>query len=297
MSVNKKGLGRSFESLIPTDLLDESFDPTADQDGKVSDLRTIKITEVYADAEQPRRLFDPEAMQELTASIREHGIIQPLVVAPRAAGGYTIVAGERRWRAAGDAGLEKVPVIIRTLTAQHKLELSIIENVQRRDLTAIETATAYAKLRDQFNLTVEEIGERVGGKSVSAVRNTLRLLKLPYSAKEAIADGQLTEGQVRPLIGVDEKIVDKLIPQIIKEHWSARQVEQAIASMKGDEKKSVPKKVVSVKPVSDATLKQLEKQVGSKVKVTTSPTGTGAISLRFRSLEERERLIEFLKNR
>ncbi len=295
--MNKKGLGRSFESLIPTDLLDESFDPTADQDGKVSDLRTIKITEVYADAEQPRRLFDPEAMQELTASIREHGIIQPLVVAPRAAGGYTIVAGERRWRAAGDAGLEKVPVIIRTLTAQHKLELSIIENVQRRDLTAIETATAYAKLRDQFNLTVEEIGERVGGKSVSAVRNTLRLLKLPYSAKEAIADGQLTEGQVRPLIGVDEKIVDKLIPQIIKEHWSARQVEQAIASMKGDEKKSVPKKVVSVKPVSDATLKQLEKQVGSKVKVTTSPTGTGAISLRFRSLEERERLIEFLKNR
>lgn len=297
MSVNKKGLGRSFESLIPTDLLDESFDPTADQDGKVSDLRTIKITEVHADAEQPRRLFDPEAMQELTASIREHGIIQPLVVAPRASGGYTIVAGERRWRAAGDAGLEKVPVIIRTLTAQHKLELSIIENVQRRDLTAIETATAYAKLRDQFNLTVEEIGERVGGKSVSAVRNTLRLLKLPYSAKEAIADGQLTEGQVRPLIGVDEKIVDKLIPQIIKEHWSARQVEQAIASMKGDEKKSVPKKVVSVKPVSDATLKQLEKQVGSKVKVTTSPTGTGAISLRFRSLEERERLIEFLKNR
>lgn len=258
--MSKKGLGRSFESLIPTDLLDESFDPTADQDGKVSDLRTIKITEVHADAEQPRQLFDAEAMNELVASIREHGIIQPLVVAPRAAGGYTIVAGERRWRAAGEAGLEKVPVIIRTLTAQHKLELSIIENVQRRDLTAIETATAYAKLRDQFNLTPEQIGERVGGKSASAVRNTLRLLKLPHSAKSAIADGQLTEGQVRPLIGVDEAIVDSLIPQIIKERWSARQVEQAVAAMKDGQKKAAPKKAVA-DPISEKTLKQLEKQL------------------------------------
>jgi ParB family transcriptional regulator, chromosome partitioning protein len=292
----KKGLGRSFESLIPTELLDESFDVTIGQDDKVSDLRLIKFSEIHPDPDQPRQHFDEEALIELSQSIKEHGIIQPLVVTPDAKGGYIIVAGERRYRASQLIGLDRLPVLVRTLTDQHKLELSIIENVQRRDLTAIETATAYAKLRDQFNLTLEQIGVRVGGRSVSTISNTLRLLRLPYSAKEALADNQISEGQARPLIGVDTVLVDRLVPQIIAEKWSAREVERAVSSLRGTEvtgKKALPKKS-SLAPVEKKVLDHLEKTVGTKVKIVTTPTGSGSIALKFKSIEERQRLIDLL---
>lgn len=137
----KKGLGRGFASLIPDELLDESFDPTSSQDEQVSDLRTIKVSEIQPDPEQPRRSFDQKALEQLAASIREHGILQPIVVVVKA-GSYTIVAGERRWRAAKLAELDKIPAIVRTLSDQHKLELSLIENLQRRNLNPLETATA-----------------------------------------------------------------------------------------------------------------------------------------------------------
>ena len=198
----KKGLGRGFDSLIPTELLDESFDPTAQQDDQVSDLRHIKLDEIAADPDQPRRHFDEEALSELAESIKEHGILQPIVVTPKG-GKYQIVAGERRYRAALRAGLAKVPALVRTLSNQHKLELSLIENLQRRDLNVLETATAYLKLRDQFNLTLDQIGQRVGGKSVSTISNTLRLLRLPESVRSALADGRLREGQARPLINLE----------------------------------------------------------------------------------------------
>src|SRR6478736_2043098 len=211
----KKGLGGSFSSLIPDDLLDESFDPSAEDDNKVSDLRTIKLSLITPDPDQPRRHFDETGLAELTASIAAHGVLQPIVVVPQKDGTYQIVAGERRYRASKAAGKTTIPALVRTLSAQHKLELSLIENIQRRDLNPLETATAYAKLRDQFNLTLEEIGTQVGGKSVSAISNTLRLLKLPQAVKEAVAKGELTEGQARPLIGVDEAVVKGVLPIII----------------------------------------------------------------------------------
>ena len=133
----KKGLGRGFDSLIPTELLDESFDPTAQQDSKVSDLRHIKVSEISADPNQPRRHFDEVALSELASYIQQHGILQPIVVVPKA-GGYMVVAGERRWRAAIQAGLSTIPSLVRTLSDQHRLELSLIENLQRRDLNINE---------------------------------------------------------------------------------------------------------------------------------------------------------------
>ena len=166
---SKKGLGRGFASLIPTELLDESFDPTAAQDDQVSELRHIRLVDIEANPDQPRRTFDDDALEDLSASIREHGILQPIVVTPYN-GGFQIVAGERRYRAAKRAGLEKIPTIVRTLSDQHKLELSLIENLQRRDLNVLETATAYLKLRDQFSLTLEQIGKRVGGRLPKARR-------------------------------------------------------------------------------------------------------------------------------
>ena len=156
-----KGLGRGFESLIPTDLVNEEFDPTSSEDAKVSKLVELKITEVVRDEEQPRKEFAKEALEELANSIREHGVLQPIVVVKKG-DTYQIVAGERRWRASQLAEKETIPAIVRTLDAQNKLELSIIENAQREDLSPIELATAYAKLKEQFNLKNEEIGRRVG---------------------------------------------------------------------------------------------------------------------------------------
>ena len=159
--MSMKGLGRGFESLIPTDLVDDEFDPTASEDKKSSDLKELKIADIIRDEEQPRRDFDEEAINALAASIKEHGVLQPIVVT-KEDGKYKIVAGERRWRASKVAGLKTIPAIVRTLDSQNRLELSIIENAQREDLNAIELATAYAKLKNQFNLSTEDIAAKVG---------------------------------------------------------------------------------------------------------------------------------------
>ena len=255
-----KGLGRGFSSLIPTDLIDDEFDPTAEADAKVSKLIEVDIEKISRDEGQPRKNFSEESLAELAASIKEHGVIQPLVVIEEN-GKYIIVAGERRWRAAKMAGLSKLPVIVRTLDSQNRLELSIIENAQREDLNPIELATAYAKLKNQFNMTVSEIAERVG-KSESAVINTMRLLNLPEDAKKAMVEYGLSEGVMRPLITAESTVIEKAVPLIISEGWSARRVEQYIAA---NRKKS---SAVAVK--TDAQAKEetaLAEKYGVKVRV------------------------------
>lgn len=289
----KKGLGRGFDSLIPTELLDESFDPTAEQDDKVSELRQIKLSEITPDPDQPRRYFDEVALEELSASIIAHGILQPIVVTPKA-GGYLIVAGERRFRAAQMAGLTKIPALVRTLNAQHKLELSLIENLQRRDLNILETATAYLKLRDQFNLTLDQIGERVGGKSVSAISNTLRLLRLPESVRNALAEGKLREGQARPLVNLDPTVVEEILPQILKEEWSARKIEQFIVQIKKNlegAKKPIAK--METVPYRQDT-ERLTKRFRTNVQIKTNSRGAGSIVIKFKSDDEFRRIQELL---
>ena len=224
------GLGRGFESLIPTEFVDDDFDVTAKEDKKASNLTEVPITEIVRDEDQPRKEFALEALEALANSIKEHGVLQPLVVV-KEGDKYKIVAGERRFRASKMAGLEKVPVIIRTLEAQERLEISIIENAQREDLNAIEMATAYAKLKLQFNLSEAEIAERVG-KSKSAVVNTMRLLNLADNVKKAMVEHKLSEGVMRPLIGADEELVEKILPKIIEEGWTARRVEKEMAEKK-----------------------------------------------------------------
>jgi len=225
-----KGLGRSFESLIPTELIDEEFDPTATEDKKSSELKELKLDVIVRDENQPRRDFDKSALEALAASIKEHGVLQPIVVT-KEDGKYKIVAGERRWRAAKIAGLNKIPAIIRTLDSQNRLELSIIENAQREDLNAIELATAYAKLQNQFNLSTEDIAAKVG-KSEQTVHNTIRLLSLPDDAKKFMVKEHLTEGVMRPLVSRDEATIKKLLPKIAKEGWTARKVERYFAENK-----------------------------------------------------------------
>ena len=290
MSAKKPtGLGRGFASLIPTDVLDETFDPTADGE-QSSELRNIKHSDITPNPDQPRRHFDDEALEELAASIREHGIIQPLVVTPQG-GGYQIVAGERRWRAAGIAGLEKVPAIIRTLSEQHKLELALIENLQRRDLNPLETATAYLKLHNQFNLTYEEIGHRVGGKAVSTISNVLRLLQLPADAKQALVEGQISEGHARQLLALDDDAAKtQLLKLIIREGWSVRKTEQYVVGYKRGEIEDT-KQASAIKNTRQETdfTKSLSQRLSLPVVQKTTAKG-GQIIISYNSDDELEAL-------
>ena len=275
------GLGRGFESLIPTNLVEEEFDPTRREDAKVSKLVELPLDEIVRDEDQPRKQFSQESLQELADSIREHGVLQPLVVTKKG-GKYQIVAGERRWRASRLAGLKTVPVIVRTLDAQNKLELSIIENAQREDLNPIELATAYAKLKAQFNLSNEEIGKRVG-KSAASVINTMRLLKLPDEAKRAMQEHNLMEGPMRPLISASPELVHEILPKMIAEGWSARNVERYIADHKA--KSSV--KAVKVNRYL-AEEKRLGERLGVEVKIRgRSVTLSAKTDRKFRELLER----------
>ena len=272
------GLGRGFESLIPTNLVEEEFDPTRREDAKVSKLVELPLDEIVRDEDQPRKQFSQESLQELADSIREHGVLQPLVVTKKG-DKYQIVAGERRWRASRLAGLKTVPVIVRTLDAQNKLELSIIENAQREDLNPIELATAYAKLKAKFNLSNEEIGKRVG-KSAASVINTMRLLKLPDEAKRAMQEHNLMEGPMRPLISASPELVHEILPKMIAEGWSARNVERYIADHKA--KSSV--KAVKVNRYL-AEEKRLGEQLGVEVKIRgRSVTLSAKTDRKFREL-------------
>lgn len=229
----KKGLGRGFDSLIPTDVLDETFDPTAERDEQISELRYLRLDSIERDPEQPRQHFEERSLEELSLSIKEHGVVQPIIVAPQK-NGYVIVAGERRWRAAKLAGLEKIPSLVRTLSNQHKLELALIENLQRKNLNPLETATAYLKLKTQFNMSYEEVGKRVGGKSSGLINNYVRMLQLPDFAKEAVVNGQLTEGHARQILALqdDEDAQRLLMKHIIDDGWSVRKAEHFVVGYK-----------------------------------------------------------------
>ena len=278
-----KGLGRGFESLIPTDLVDEEFDLTASEDKTSSQLKQLKLDSIIRDEEQPRREFNQEALEALASSIKEHGVLQPIVVT-KEDGKYKIVAGERRWRAAKIAGLDKIPAIIRTLDSQNRLELSIIENAQREDLNAIELATAYAKLQTQFNLSTEEIGAKVG-KSEQSVNNTLRLLTLPDSVKKVMVKEKLTEGVMRPLVAKDEKTIKKVLPKIVKEGWTARQVERYVAMHKP---KSSTAAIKSIKQ------KKTEDALSAKFNATVV-INNQSLTFKCKSETDLENLIKILK--
>lgn len=287
-----KGLGRGFDSLIPTDLLDDDFDPTAQQDEKVSQLRDIPLSQITADPDQPRRRFDQDGLEELAESIKTHGVIQPVIVIAKD-NAYQLVAGERRWRASKLAGLKTIPALVRTLDSQNKLEVSLIENLQRTDLSAVETATAYLKLRDQFNLTLEEIGKRVN-KSGVAISNTMRLLKLPKIALEAIDEGNLTEGQARPLIGEEEAFIEEILPKIIEEGWSARKIEQYMVQVKAARAKQSEERPAQ-QVIEHSSLNRWRERLGTdNVNIRTNSRGAGQITIKFKNQAELEKIEKLL---
>lgn len=212
---------------------------------------------------QPRGVITPESLTELVDSIREQGILEPLVVAKTPAG-YQIIAGERRWRAARILGLTKVPVVVKETTPQGMLEMSIVENVQREDLNPIERAQAYKRLIDEYNLSVTEVARRVG-KSLPYISNTIRLLSLPDAVKDALAAGVITEGHVRPLISLgDSKLMLDLFKKILRENSTVRQTEEMARQVKGELQKKEPRAKQDRLwiPELDTMAKDIEKTTG-----------------------------------
>jgi ParB family transcriptional regulator, chromosome partitioning protein len=214
----RSGLGRGLGALIPTEVANEGG----------SSLLEVPVNSIVANNYQPRRHFDEEALASLTASVRELGVLQPVLVRPQAEGTYELIAGERRWRAAKRAGLQSIPAIVRSATDVASLEQALVENLHRQDLNALEEAAAYQQLIEDFNLTHDEVAVRVG-KSRSAVSNALRLFGLPPTIQRLVAEGQLSAGHARALLGTpDRGFQETLAKRAVTESLSVREVEEAV---------------------------------------------------------------------
>ncbi len=220
------GLGKGLSSLIPSQ---EAEEGTAD-----ATLREVPVSEITPNRHQPRRHFDEEALEELAASVKQLGVLQPILVRPSDDGGYELIAGERRWRAATRAGLTVIPAVIRTTDEQTSVEQALVENVQRQDLNPLEEAAAFQQLVDEFELSHEQVAERVG-KSRSAITNTLRLLGLPPSVQQLLMHGRISAGHARALLGTpDRGLQEALAKQAADEGWSVRAVEAEVRAASGD---------------------------------------------------------------
>jgi ParB family chromosome partitioning protein len=298
MADKKRGLGRGFDSLIPTQIVEEEFDITAQVDEKTGErkstdtLREVDPNLVDPNPHQPRTSFDQAELEALAASIRIHGILQPMVVT-QAGERYELVAGERRLRASKLAGMMTVPVIVRSFDEQQKMELALIENLQRSDLNPIETATAYRKLMDQFGLTHEGIGKQVG-KDRSTVANTLRLLNLPLEAKRAVSEGRISEGHARVVLTVaePEKQVE-LVDLIEKNNWTVRQAEEFARAFRGTTG-TKEKAEARIAQTNDLT-RTLGDYLGAKVSQVTTARG-GRLIIEYYSDEELDRIYRAIQH-
>jgi len=257
----KKALGRGLKALIPE---------TPRARAGFAELSTGRI---HPNPRQPRRRFEEEALEELAASIREHGILQPLLVSEDGEGGYLLLAGERRWRAARLAGLEKVPAVIREkVDNRRELEMALVENLQRRDLTPMEEARAFEELRRQEGLSQAEIAKRVGF-SRSAIANSLRLLRLPQELQEMVEDGRLSAGHARALISREEGLQRELAERVVSEGLSVRELEKILAGER--EAKRTPTKKAKIRrdPNLLEAEKKLESRLGVRVKIRETRRG------------------------
>jgi ParB family chromosome partitioning protein len=289
-SSSKRGLGRGFESLIPTQIVEAEFDVTA-APAEQSALREVAPNLIDPNPHQPRTEFQADQLEELAASIRVHGILQPLVVT-QTGERYELIAGERRLRASKLAGLKAVPVIVRSYDDQQKLELAIIENLQRADLNPIETATAYRKLMDQFGLTNEQVGQRVG-RDRSTVANTMRLLNLPLEVKRAVSEGKLSEGHARVVLSVTEPDKQLELAELIaKNGWTVRQAEEFARGFRG-QSGTKAKAEARLSSSSDYT-RALGDYLGTKVTQTYTAKG-GKLVIEYYSDEELDRIYQTIR--
>jgi ParB family chromosome partitioning protein len=279
-----KGLGKGFEALISNDF-DKSILLTAGDR-----IENIKPSAIQPSPYQPRRHFDEQALAELAASIKQYGVVQPLVVTPAAGGVYTLIAGERRWRASQIAKLTTVPAIVRTSAELEQLELALIENVQRVDLSPLETAISIERLHEQFSQSYELIATRLG-KAPSTINNTVRLLRLPEASQSALASGKISEGHARAILALktDTDAQSKLLALIVQHEWSVRQTERYVTSLKsgvGSGTKPA-ERVATETPATQA----LARRLGASVSIKRTARG-GRLELGFKTDDELQALLD-----
>lgn len=296
MAVKRNGLGKGLDSLIPNKTGNTSARSAADakKEEKINTTGEIlvKINEVEPNRDQPRKDFDEDALMELADSIKQFGILQPLLVQKKK-DYYEIIAGERRWRAAKIAGLKEVPVIVKEYTNQEIVEISLIENIQRENLNPIEEAMAYKRLLEEFNLKQDEVAERVS-KSRTAVTNSMRLLKLSERVQQMIVDDMISTGHARALLAIDDEEQQYLLAnRIFDEKLSVRETEKLVKALKNP-KKEVKKAKTEHMFVYENLEEQMKNVIGTKVSVMPRANGKGKIEIEYYSEEELERIYELI---
>lgn len=291
-----RGLGKGLDSLIPVGSAEGktkigiNSTPTAEEKPD----KMVKITMVEPNRDQPRHKFDEDALNELADSIKQYGIISPIIVQDRK-DHYEIIAGERRWRAAKIAGLKEIPVIIKNFTEQEIVEISLIENIQRENLNPIEEALAYKRLLTEFNLKQEEVAERVF-KSRTAVTNSMRLLKLADEVQQMIIDEKITTGHARSLITIEdtEKQIE-IAKKVVDEKLSVRDIEKLVKDLNKPKKEKKAAKQVKNEFIYQDIEEKLKQSFGTKVSVTAKEDGSGKIEIDFYSSDDLDRILDLLK--
>lgn len=290
MAVRKAGLGKGLDSLIPEHSVRRKAEKTEQKPEKNELL--LKITDIEPNREQPRKHFDEDALLELSDSIKQFGIIQPLIVQKKE-DHYEIIAGERRWRAAKMAGLKEVPAIIKSYTDREILEISLIENIQRENLNPIDEARAYKKLLTEFHLKQDEVAERVS-KSRTAVTNSMRLLKLDEKVQQMIVDDMISTGHARALLAIDDHEQQyELAVRVFDEKLSVRETEKLVKDIKNP-KKPKEKKVIEHAFVYTDLENRMKEVLGTKVSIAAKGNGKGKIEIEYYSDKELERMFDMI---
>jgi len=296
MADKKRGLGRGLSALLPGGP-PASVSPISAAPSRPRTYFAAGIEELYPSPEQPRRKFDDAKLAELADSIKVHGIIVPLVVRPRSNGGYFLIAGERRWRAAQRAGLHEVPVVVQDVEEGEALERALVENLQRADLGPLEEAAAYQRLVDEFGLTQDAIAERIG-KDRSTVANAIRLLKLPAPVRQLVEDERLSMGHARALLGLDDSVaIERAARAVVDKQLSVRATEALVKKTRSDAvaptrpPKALPTKSASVRDLEE----RLTRALGGPVAITEDEPGkAGRIEIRYLDLDHLDRLLDRL---
>ena len=282
----QKGLGKGFDVLMPKGLENVLTEQSKDR------VQNVFIASIEPNPDQPRRTFDERALQELADSIKQYGILQPLLVTTASQGKYQIIAGERRWRASKMAGLEKVPVVVRTTEELEKLEMALVENIQRVDLAPLEQAASISRLHELFNISYEELSKRLG-KAESTINNTVRLLQLPPAAQDALQNNRITEGHARSILALKAfpQQQEQLLLLIQKHNWSVRQAEQFVVATKSGAAtaEKAQKRTSATTPQTEKLTKVLKRPVS----INHMAKG-GRLVIRFKTDDDLDELVELL---
>ncbi len=293
MATKKRGLGRGLDALLNAGM-GEAVPAIEPETGKQQDLHHVPVDLIQRGEYQPRRDIDQDALQELSNSIKEQGVIQPIVLRPIGGGRYEIIAGERRWRASQLAGLQEVPAVVREMTDQVALSVAIIENIQREDLNPLEEAIALDRLLNEFGLTHQLVADAVG-RSRASVTNLLRLLDLDEEVKRALSTGKIGMGHARALISLGSASQKQIAREIIQKQLSVRQTEALVRRLQVETDRPNASKSHHEDPNITSLESKLAEQLGAKVKLQHNNKGKGVVAIHFNSLDELDGILQHIK--